>query len=471
MDRKQFLREALGVSGCAAAWGIGLRIKAEGKSLLSEGKTEAIMGLSSDLYKRMKEGSPQIMPVRKQREVTTRILRKRLDTILPIALREAGIDMWLIICQEDNLDPVYKTMIPMDTFPKVLQMLILFDRGKENGVERINLSMTDTSDLYDKPWKGGNHPEQWLRLSEIIAKRDPRRIGINVGAVNWAAGGLTKNLYDQLVQALPEKYVNRLTSAEVACNRWAMTLTDDELNLYPHISSIARQIIAQCFSASSITPDVTTTKDLDWTFWQICSDNGLEPIFKPYFTLVRSDSAAKKYPLSDRIIRRGDLLICDVGIRYLGLITDHQEVAYVRRIDEADAPRGLKDLLSTNNRLQKIFMHEFKKGLTGNQLLENILSSAREAGIPSPMIFSHSLGLFLHEPGPVIGLPWDLQPTPGRGEVRLEHNSCFAMELAVIDIVPEWDNERVPCQTEQIVQFTEDGCRPVDSVQTHFHLI
>jgi hypothetical protein len=43
--------------------------------------------------------------------------------------------------------------------------------------------------------------------------------------------------------------------------------------------------------------------------------------------------------------------------------------------------------------------------------------------------------------------------------------------LAIVDTVPEWDNEQVGCQTEQIVQFTEDGCMPVDSVQTHFHLI
>jgi len=414
---------------------------------------------------------PQIMPVRKQVEVTTRILGNRLDTILPVALREADIDMWLIICQEDNLDPVYRTMIPMDTFPKVLQMLVFFDRGKENGVERINLSMTDTSDLYEKPWKGGNHPEQWSLLSEIIEKRDPRRMGINIGDVNWAAGGLTKNLYNQLVQTLPKKYVNRLTSAEVACNRWAMTLTDEELALYPHISSIARQIIAHCFSLSSITPGVTTVEDLNWTFWQICSDFGLEQCFKPYFTICRSESANKKHPLSDRIIRRGDLLGCDVGIRYLGLITDHQELAYVRQIDETDAPAGLKNLLATNNRLQNIFVHEFKKGLTGNQLLENILSSAHKAGIPSPMIFSHSVGLFLHEPGPVIGLPWEQAPFPGRGEVKLEYNSSYAMELAIVDTVPEWDNERVGCQTEQIVQFTKDGCKPVDSVQTRFHLI
>jgi Xaa-Pro aminopeptidase len=186
---------------------------------------------------------------------------------------------------------------------------------------------------------------------------------------------------------------------------------------------------------------------------------------------MRSDSAAKKHSVSDRIIRRGDVLVCDVGIKYLGLFTDHQELAYVRYADETDAPRGLKNLLATNNRLQNIFMHEFKKGLTGNQVLENILSSAREAGIPSPMIYSHSLGLFVHEPGPVIGLPWEQNPFPGRGEVKLEYNTCYAMELSIEDTVSEWDNQQVWCPSEQIVQFTEDGCKPVDSVQTHFHLI
>ena len=414
---------------------------------------------------------PQIIPVRKQVEVTTTILRKRLDTVLPLALRECDIDMWLIICQEDDLDPVYKTMITMDTWPKILQMLIFFDRGPENGVERINLSMTDTRDLYDKPWKGGNHPEQWRLLSEIVKERDPQRIGVNIGDVNWAAGGLTYNLYNQLVEALPEEYVSRLTSAETTCTRWATTLTDDELALYPNVSSVARQIIARCFSPSSITPDVTTSEDLEWMFWQICSDNGLEQSFKPYFRIIRSESEAMRHPLSDRVIRRGDLLICDVGIKYLGLFTDHQELAYVRRSDETDAPEGLKDLLATNNRLQNIFMREFKRGLTGNQLLENILSSARDEGIPFPEIFSHSLGLFVHEPGPLIGLPWEQDPIPGRGEVRLEFNSCFAMELCIQDIVPEWGNQQVPCQTEHIVKFTQDGCQPLDSVQTSFHLI
>jgi len=98
---------------------------------------------------------PRVLPMRERAEVVYRILKDRLETVLPTAMREAGLDMWLIICQEDDLDPVYRTMIPMDTWCPILQMLVFYDRGPGEGVERINLSFTDTKDLYDQPWPAG----------------------------------------------------------------------------------------------------------------------------------------------------------------------------------------------------------------------------------------------------------------------------------------------------------------------------
>ena len=104
---------------------------------------------------------PEILPLKKQDELSRAILRKRFDTVLPLAMREAGIDMWLIICQEDDYDPVFRTMIPLRTWAPILQMLVFTDRGPQVGVERINLSMTDLGDLFEKPWKGVYHSEQW----------------------------------------------------------------------------------------------------------------------------------------------------------------------------------------------------------------------------------------------------------------------------------------------------------------------
>ena len=89
----------------------------------------------------------------------------------------------------------------------------------------------------------------------------------------------------------------------------------------------------------------------------------------------------------------------------------------------------------------------------------------------NPRVYSHNLGLYLHEPGPLIGLPWEQTACPGRGDARLDYQSCFTMELSIEDRVPEWDGQSVRLPTEQDVVFTRQGCLPLAGVQTVFHLI
>jgi hypothetical protein len=418
---------------------------------------------------------PDILSVRRQDEISRDILRKRLESILPAAMREAGIDMWLIICQEDNHDPVFNTMIPVRTWAPILQMLIFYDRGPNQGigqgVERLNLSMTDLGDLYEKVWNGRYHTEQWPLLAQIVQERDPQRIGINIGAVQWAAGGLTYNLHQQLVQALPATYTERLVSAEAACVYWLETLHVDELHFYPHIVRATKQIIADCYSPRTLTPGITTTEDLQWAFMQYSSDRGLGLSFVPFFTLVRSDALKPQFPVADKVIRPGDLIHCDVGNRYLRLCSDLQEWAYVRHAGETDAPPGLKNLFTQVGRLQNVYMGEFKAGLTGNELLNKMLERAHSEGIPNPKIYSHSLGYYLHEPGPLIGLPWEQEANPGRGDVKLTLNAVFTIELSIEECVPEWGGQSVRFSCEQDVRFMEDGCKPIDTFQTAFHLL
>jgi hypothetical protein len=410
-----------------------------------------------------------VLSVKQQDEFSRSVLRERLDTILPLAMREANLDMWLVICQEDDYDPVFKTMVPQRTWAPILQMLVFFNRGEAGGIERINLSMTDLGDLYTKPWSGREFTEQWPLLAQIIAERSPRRIGINTGAVEWAAGGLTHNLFEQLCAALPPETRGKLVSAEVACTRWLETLCPAETQVYPHLAHITHQIIAECYRR--VTPGITTSDDLQWEFWQISQDMGLEQSFNPFFNLVRSDARKTQWPVEDRVIHPGDLIHCDVGNRYLRLCSDMQEWAYVREPGEADAPSGLKNLFSEVNRLQQVFMGEFRAGLSGDELLANILGQARAAGIPGPRIYSHSLGYYLHEPGPLIGLPWQQERNPGRGEVRLVPASTFTMELSIDGTVPEWGGQVVRFSCEEDVLYTGAGCYAMDGVQKEYHLI
>jgi hypothetical protein len=410
-----------------------------------------------------------VLPVRQQARILREVLAERLETVLPAAMHSAGLDMWLVLCQEDDLDPLFPTLLPMDTWCPILQMLVFYDTGDQ--VERLNLSMTNTGGLYEAPWQGRRHEEQWPLLAQLVAARDPARIGINIGSVQWAAGGLTHNLYNQLTEALAPRYVERLESAEALVTHWAAKLCEREIELYGHVVSVAHGLLAECLSPAAIVPGVTTTEDLEWHYWQRVADLGLEVAFKPFFNTVRSKADRDKYGPGDKVIRGGDIVHSDVGIRYLGLNSDHQQLAYILRPGEREAPQGLRGLVAWANRLQDVFLGQFGLGLSGNELLRRILTRARSEALPGPRVYSHSLGHFLHEPGPLIGLPWEQTSCPGRGDVRLEHNTSFTMELSVTGPLPEWDGQEVTLSMEEDVVFTAEGCRVLGTRQTEPYLV
>lgn len=71
----------------------------------------------------------QVASIREQVETVNRITMLRLDTLLPRIVRETGFDMWIILTQEDNVDAVFRTMIPMDTWNRRDLILVFYDRG------------------------------------------------------------------------------------------------------------------------------------------------------------------------------------------------------------------------------------------------------------------------------------------------------------------------------------------------------
>ena len=421
-------------------------------------------------------GAPAVLSVRQQADLVHRITAKRLDTLLPRMMRETGLDMWILSCNEDDLDPIFETMVPLGNWNPITQVLVLFDRGPEKGVERLNLSRTDTQGLFRNAWDASAWDQkkgesQWEALGRVVRERDPKRIGINEGEVQWAAGALSSVLKKRIVEALGPKHAARLVSAEPLVTLWAETLLEEEVEWMERAAALSRSIIADMFSSRVITVGHTTADDLRWHYWQRVHDLGLRVSFSPFVSVRgRSPKDVEKWGKDDRVVRPGDVLHCDVGLKYMRWNSDHQELAYVLRPGETDAPETLRKLMAEANRLQDLYCGEFKAGLTGNELLGRILAKAREAGIPGPRVYSHSLGYFLHEPGPLIGLPWEQVANPGRGDVRLVPMSAFVVELSVTGPVPEWGADfRVPL--EQDIVFDGGRTHYLAGRQTAFHLI
>lgn len=413
---------------------------------------------------------PAVLPLRQQAQVVNQVLAQRFETLLPQVMREAGIDMWLVICHEDNHDPVFRTMIPWQVWAPILQILMFYDNGES--VERVNLSRTNMCGLMPpSPWVPLGDEDQWQCLRRMIADRNPRRIGINQSDVIWGADGLTAALKEKLLAALGPELAPRCESAQPLAIRWLETRLPEELVLYEQACVLAQALIARVFSREVITPGVTTTEDLEWAYWQAVADLGLTVSFKPFYRLFRSPEQQAMWGVDDDVIRPGDLLHCDVGLHYLRLTTDHQELAYVLRPGEVAAPPGLQAGLAEANRLQDLFTESWEIGQSGNAILARALQAARNAGIANPRIYSHSLGHYLHEPGPLMGLPWNQSDIPGRGDVVMNLDTVYTVELSIEQPVPEWEGQSVRFMVEQDAAITASGVRYLGKRQTDLHLI
>jgi len=410
---------------------------------------------------------PAVLGLKEQAAVYDGWLTARLNRLLPELMRREKIDMWLVICEEYNEDPVYLSLVPFASLSaRRLTMLVMFDRGGEKGVERFSVNRYGIGTLFPTVWKGGEE-DQWQALAKAVKERNPKRIGIDESDVFAFGDGLSASLKRRLVEALGADTAKRLAGAERLAVGWLERRLPEEIEVYHHIAAIAHAIIAEAFSSAVITPGITTTSDVEWWMWEKVRALGQTTWFDPGISIQRP----KESPYKDSpVIHRGDLLHCDFGINYLKLDTDTQQHAYVLRAGETDAPRGLKEALAQGNRLQDILLGEMKEGLTGNQVLAAALKGAKDEGL-RPSIYTHPLGVHGHAAGPTIGL-WDKQGgVPGPGDYPLFADTVYSIELNVKAAVPEWDGQDVQIALEQDAAFTRSGSFFLDRRQTELILI
>ena len=109
-------------------------------------------GVSSDdgTQGRAIAGPGAVLQQRARVEPVNRALADRLDNLLPGLMRESGLDMWLVINREYAEDPVYFSLVPEPVHAaRRTTMLVFFDRGAGEGVERLTVNRYPFATLYE----------------------------------------------------------------------------------------------------------------------------------------------------------------------------------------------------------------------------------------------------------------------------------------------------------------------------------
>ena len=433
----------------------------------------------------------KILSYRDQEKVLNGWLVERLDTILPKVMKRAEIDTWVVACREYNEDPVLKTLVPCAMMTARRLTILLFHLEENGTVSRYALTRPGVGldGIYKSVWtnpKGANWQDseslmpfdpnknddeapletQLECLNRMLKKCNPTKIGFNTSSTFAFADGLSHQLYTDIMSALDEELKAKVVPADAVCVGWLETRSEKEMMAYTGIMQIAHTMIAEAFSSKVIVPGVTTNMDVKYWMLQKVIDLGLTPWFDFEVSVRRANVGEVE---GETVIMPGDLLHCDVGLKYLNLCTDTQENAYVLKLDETDAPEELKEVLKAANRLQDITISNFKEGRTGNEILALSLEQAKAEGI-NPCIYTHPIGFHGHAAGPTIGL-WDMQGgVPGCGDYPMYNDTAYSLELNCKCEVKSW-NIVLTLGAETDVLFTNDKPHYIAGRQDKFHLI
>lgn len=419
---------------------------------------------------------PTVLSMQERAKLQDAWLAERLDTIVPAVMRERGIDMWVLIAREYNEDPVVKTMLPATwVSARRRTVLMFYDNG--DTVERLAVSRYPVGTFFEAAWNPEQDPDQWQRLANLIAARNPNKIALNVSDTFALADGMTHSQHQGLLKALGTDLQQKIIYDPALAIGWLERRIPAEMEQYPHIVGLAHAIINEGFSSKVITPDVTTSADVMWWYRDKIRQQGVITWFHPTVSIQRrtlDDNGQTMLelfdPAKDSVIRRGDLIHVDFGIKYIGLNTDTQHHGYVLKEGETDAPEGIRKALAVGNRLQDILASNYKTGLSGDAVLAASRKQAIAEGIV-PSIYTHPIGYHGHAAGATIGM-WDNQGgVPGRGYYPVVANTAWSIELNATVPIPEWGGQKVRIMLEEDAFFDGKSVTYINGRQTKLHLI
>jgi len=415
----------------------------------------------------------------KQRYEMLRLIRQeKMDLVLPGAMRDNNVDMWIHVVESGKRDPLaldlggwfeYRAWEPIGYY-------LFTDRGGDR-IERIILGGEDQDGLYDMEGSGQD-------LLKLVEERDPKVIAVNMSKTLPIANGISHTAYLSLTKALGEKYASRIISAENVITDFRVRRVQREITEFSNACEMQRQIMDAAYLR--IKPGITTREETGWWAQDQLWELGLMPSYeaatlhRPYLPGVSHSEASDRSVTREPgyAFQRGDFLSWDMGIGYMNFGTDFKRNAYILKEGETDIPKGLKHAWARTIKAREIIRKTFKIGRTAGESLEAIVQALEAEGFvhtPSDDISSqyrdlaNALGdsdksgftIDFHAAGntsvgdittgPSIA-PW----RKDRAHLMVQQNYIFAFEFVVNTWIPEW-GKRASISYEDNSIVTEKG--------------
>jgi Xaa-Pro aminopeptidase len=395
---------------------------------------------------------------RRRWELERQIRLDKYEQVLPRAMWDNGIDMWIVAVKENHYDPLWRDL--GRGYISGIGYYVFADRGGDR-IERLALGpsgyLIDQSGAYDQLLPAS-------RLPEIVKQRDPKRIGVNMSDEIGPADGLSVTMLAHLKRTLGEPYASRLVSAERVVADFRSHRVASEIVAFGEAATIAVQLAERALSNEVITPGKTTLEDVAWWMQDRLLDRALGSEFDMPSVYVTGPEGIVATS-SNRIIQPGDVMMIDWGVQLMNFGTDVKRVAYVLKPGETAPPKSIQAAFDKAIAVRDVLKKAIKPGVRADATMKVMDQALRSAGYgviefnkpnadeKTDVVYGfHPVGNTGHDIGPSL-TTW--QPLQTTFTMHVQH--LFSFEYFAYTPIPEWGGKKLRIPIEDDAILMESG--------------
>lgn len=297
----------------------------------------------------------------------------KFEQVLPGAMRDSGIDMWIVAVKENHYDPLWRDL--GRGYISGIGYYVFADRGGDR-VERLALGpsgyLVEQSGAYDQFLPAS-------RLAEVVKARDPRRIGVNMSDEIGPADGLSATMLAHLKKTLGEPYAGRLVTAEKLVSDFRSRRVAAEIVAFGEAAGVAIQLTERALSNEVITPGKTTLEDVAWWMQDQLLSRALGSEFDMPSVYVTGPNGIVATS-TNRIIQPGDVMMIDWGVQLMNFGTDVKRVAYVLKPGETAPPASIQAAFDKALAVRDVLKKVIKPGVRADDTMKRMDAALAAAG-------------------------------------------------------------------------------------------
>lgn len=392
-------------------------------------------------------------------QMACQIRSDKFNYVLPEAMRENKVDMWIVTLQEQAYDPLYEDL--GRGYPgSLLGYYVFTDRGTDR-IERAALGisgpMLDQCPVYDII-AGPN-------LAAFVKERDPKRIALNYSEEIGAADGLSHSTFLKISKLLGEPYVSRFGSAEKLVSDFRSRRVATEIAAFSEAGQHSVELAERALSNEVITPGKTTLAEVAWWMQEELLRRGLGSSFdmpSVYITGAQGNEGLS----NDRIVLPGDFLSIDWGVCLMNFCTDVKRQAYVLKPGEGGPPKSYLRAFDQAMKVREVIKRTARPAGIASSMLKTVEAAVAAAGFSvmktfnqpyggestDVMIGMHSVGNTGHGAGPSMAFF-----NPKRLTFELRPTNMISVEYFAYTPIPEWGGAKLRVPIEDDAMLTLRG--------------